>query len=251
MTHIIGHRGGRNLWPENSLHGFRQLLSVPVEGVELDIHLSDAGELLVIHDATLDRTTDGTGPVRALTPEARGTVRLKDGTEGIPVLSDVLEILADTTLELHLEIKSDGDGKPYPGLPARVLRDIDRFGLRDRCCLTGFDLDVLRQCRDLAPDVRRLCSVNAASAQALGLDATIRAAGEMAHWVAVHKALFAAEMEGILAHVPLDRLGAWVTNTPDEIDIWLAVAPGFITTDEPILAVDRRSRIPAGSAQLA
>ena len=55
MVMIIGHRGGRNLWPENSLSGFRKLKAMPVEGVEFDVHLTTAGELLVIHDPTLEQ----------------------------------------------------------------------------------------------------------------------------------------------------------------------------------------------------
>src|SRR5690606_8940203 len=90
MTQIIGHRGARNLWPENSLAGFRNVLALDVDAVELDVHLTESGELVVIHDATLDRTAEGTGPVRLLTPEARIRTRLKDSTETIPTLADVL-----------------------------------------------------------------------------------------------------------------------------------------------------------------
>ena len=64
MTKITGHRGARNLWPENSMTGFRNVLDLGVDAIEFDVHLTDAGELVVIHDATLDRTTDRTGPVR-------------------------------------------------------------------------------------------------------------------------------------------------------------------------------------------
>lgn len=252
MTGLIGHRGGRNVWPENSLDGFRKLLDVPVEGVEFDVHLSDAGELLVIHDATLDRTTEGSGPSRVLTPEARATLRLRDSNEGVPVLSEVLEIYADSTLDLHVELKNDGEGKAYPGLPALVLAEIDRLGLRDRCCLTSFDLDVLRECRDLAPQMRRLCSVNDNSAQKLGVRETISAAAELADYVAVHKDMLSTHWDAITTLVPLSRLGAWVANTPEEINRWLEAGPGFITTDEPVLADRlRRARLDAGEAAQA
>ncbi|MDN3714450.1 glycerophosphodiester phosphodiesterase family protein [Paracoccus cavernae] len=70
MSRIMAHRGARNLWAENSMLGFRNILPHGFDAVEFDVHLTDAGEM-VIHDATLDRTTTGSGPVRALTPEAR------------------------------------------------------------------------------------------------------------------------------------------------------------------------------------
>ncbi len=95
MTFITGHRGGRNLWPENSLEGFRNVLDLGVDAVEFDVHLTDAGELVVIHDATLERTTEGQGPVRGLTPEARSSTRLRDSDETVPTLADVLEVLGD------------------------------------------------------------------------------------------------------------------------------------------------------------
>jgi glycerophosphoryl diester phosphodiesterase len=63
---LIAHRGARNLWAENSLEGFRRTADLPVDAVELDLHLSRDGEVVVIHDPLLDRTTTGEGPVAAL-----------------------------------------------------------------------------------------------------------------------------------------------------------------------------------------
>jgi alkaline phosphatase D len=127
MTLIVGHRGGRNLWPENSVTGFRNVLGAGVEAVEFDVHLSDAGELLVVHDATLERTTEGSGPVRQLTPEQRRSVRLKDSTDTIPTLVEVLEVLEAGDCQLHVEIKSSEAGVPYPGLPERVAATLTRL----------------------------------------------------------------------------------------------------------------------------
>ena len=63
---IAAHRGGALLWPENSLTAFRSALALGVDLVELDVHLSRDGEVVVIHDPTLERTTSGQGAVRAL-----------------------------------------------------------------------------------------------------------------------------------------------------------------------------------------
>ncbi|MBW8321196.1 MAG: glycerophosphodiester phosphodiesterase, partial [Rhizobium sp.] len=194
MTLITGHRGARNLWPENSLQGFRNVLELGVDAVEFDVHLTDAGELLVIHDATLDRTTEGQGPVRALTPEARLDVRLKDSDETIPTLSEVLSVLAVADgLPLHVEIKSDETGTPYPGIVEKVAAELAAQGLADRSYLTSFDVSVLEQCRRVAPDIDRLVSVNAAWAERQGgLKTFIEQVEGLVEIVAIHHELMDA-----------------------------------------------------------
>lgn len=93
MIKIIAHRGARNLWAENSLSGFRKTAELGVDAVELDLHLSRDGEIMVIHDPLLDRTTDGDGPVSDLTFEALSRVRLRDTIdETIPTLTQVLDV---------------------------------------------------------------------------------------------------------------------------------------------------------------
>src|SRR6185437_4333063 len=64
MIRILGHRGGRELWPENSLQGFRNAIALGVDAVEFDVHLSADDEVMVMHDPSLDRTTTGDGLVR-------------------------------------------------------------------------------------------------------------------------------------------------------------------------------------------
>src|SRR5690606_25099993 len=105
MSRIMAHRGARNLWAENSLFGFRKTLQYGFDAVEFDVHLTDEGEMVVIHDATLERTTSGSGNVRKLTSDARQKLRLRDPNgeligECPPTLEEVLAILAqDPTIE--------------------------------------------------------------------------------------------------------------------------------------------------------
>lgn len=125
MAKIVGHRGARNLWPENSLTGFRNILALDVNAIEFDMHLIDEGELVVIHDATLDRTTDKTGPVRALTSKTRAQTHLEGSADIVPTLADVLSALAGSTdKQFHVEIKSDEDKRPYPGIVEKVVAEI-------------------------------------------------------------------------------------------------------------------------------
>lgn len=247
MTKIVGHRGSALLWPENSLHGFRNTQQLDVDAVELDIHLSDAGELVVIHDALLDRTTDGTGPVRALTPQTRLDVTLKGTDECPPLLEEVLDLFqrAERPVELHLELKNDETGSPYPGLPAKTIATVHRMGMAERCHLTSFTPAVLETCKELAPDIPRLMSINGRSAQFLGLERTLLLASGLADIVAVHKQLLEDEFDLIARLIPLKRLCVWVVNTAEELETWLPVETGHLTTDDAQLALDIRNRTAA------
>lgn len=249
MTLITGHRGARNLWPENSLQGFRNVLELGVDAVEFDVHLTDAGELVVIHDATLERTTEGQGPVRALTPEARLDVRLKDSDETIPTLSDVLAVLAAADgLPLHVEIKSDETGTPYPGIVEKVAAELAAHGLAERSYLTSFDVSVLEECRRVAPDIARLVSVNAAWAEKQGgLKRFIEQVEGLVEIVAIHHELMEAEWDLITGLLPLHRLCVWTLNDEALIGKWLARGIGHLTSDSPDLALDLRGKITAAA----
>lgn len=242
MTRIMAHRGARNLWAENSLLGFRQILPHGFAAVEFDVHLTDAGELVVIHDATLDRTTDLTGPVRALTPEARQAARLRgpDGAltdEHIPTLDEVLALLAtDPAIELWVELKSDAEGRPYPGLVARAAEALDRHGLTARSALHSFDISVVREIRDQAPALKRLISVNTDwAARQGGIAALLAEVEGLVDIVGIHHDLFAAEFDTITALRPLAGCSVWTVNDPALIRDWIARAPGFIVSDDPVL----------------
>lgn len=249
MTLITGHRGARNLWPENSLQGFRNVLELGVDAVEFDVHLTDAGELIVTHDATLERTTEGEGPVRALTPEARRNVKLKGSDETIPTLSEVLSVLAAADgLPLHVEIKSDETGTPYPGIVEKVAAELAAQGLAGRSYLTSFDVSVLEECRRVAPDTARLVSVNATWAEKQGgLKRFIEQVDGLVEIVAIHHELMEAEWDLITGLLPLHRLCVWTLNDEVLIGTWLARGIGHLTSDSPDLALDLRGKIVAAA----
>lgn len=243
MTLIVGHRGARNLWPENSLSGFRNLLALPVEAVEFDVHLTDAGELLVIHDPMLDRTTDRTGPVRALGLGGRHDVTLKGSdSEGIPTLEEVLSLFKDSSMELQVELKADAARMPYAGLEAKVAALLDAKGLADRAFLTSFYPNVLATVRRVAPHIRTLLSFYRGSTEGRGLTASLEAALTVAGVVDVEMSLLSAEWEAITGIVPLDRLGVWTPNSEEDLAYWLAKGLRNVTTDRPDIALAVRAK---------
>src|SRR4051794_41086465 len=132
MIRILGHRGGRDLWPENSLTGFRNAIALGVDAVELDVHFSRDGEVVVIHDHTLERTTLGAGLVQDRTAAELAATRLRDTEEGVPTLDAVLDVFAPASTELFVEIKTDVVGRAYPDLEQRVVDMLARRGMTGR-----------------------------------------------------------------------------------------------------------------------
>lgn len=250
MTMIVGHRGARNLWPENSLSGFRKTAALGIEAVEFDIHLTESGEVAVIHDPSLDRTTLAPGDVASLSPAARRQTFLRDSLdECVPILEEVLDVFRATGMELHVELKNTLCGDRYDGLAARAIAAIRDAGMEDRCILTGFTPEVLEEVRALAPDIRRLASMNSQSAVVLGgLVPAVRRLAGVADIVAVEKSLMAAGWNRITAELPLDRLCPWVANTEPELRYWLGMGMRQITSDRPDLALSTRSDLGLGIA---
>lgn len=138
----VGHRGVMGVEPENTLRSFVRADNEGLDAIELDLHLSKDGALVVMHDADVSRTTDGTGPIGDLTlAELRGL----DAGQGerIPVFEDVMEAVR---APIQAEIKDRA--------AARVLTDMIRErGLHDRVTVISFHADALREVREQLPDM--------------------------------------------------------------------------------------------------
>jgi glycerophosphoryl diester phosphodiesterase len=153
---LIAHRGGSLEAPENTLAAFRHAIEVGAKFVELDVQMSKDGVLVVIHDDTLDRTTNGTGPVGEHTYDELG--KLDAGShfapdyskETIPTLRAVLELCAHAGVGVVIEIKSP---HLYPGMVEKVsilLDDMKAHGAHNYWCIS-FDHDAIRHLRTLDP----------------------------------------------------------------------------------------------------
>lgn len=241
MTMIIGHRGGRNLWPENSLSGFVKTRDLAIDGVEFDVHLTKSGELVVIHDATLDRTSLGTGPVAELEQGAHKSTLLKGTEEGIPLLKAVLDVFAETHGELHIELKDDVNGLPYPGLVDAVYAEVERYGLLERSFLTSFSVSVLEELRAKYPKGRTLNSMHGPNVEREGLIPALEKRLAVADVIAIQNDVLKQHWDIITSLVPLTRLGGWVPNSEADLQFWLNKGLRQITTDEPILALEIRT----------
>jgi glycerophosphoryl diester phosphodiesterase len=142
MVAIYGHRGASGELPENTLAAFRRTVELGVPGIELDVHLSRDGVPVVIHDETVDRTTDGSGAVADLTVADLAALDAGSG-EPVPTLAQVLDLVQDH-LHVNIEIKSATAGQA-------VFDEVSRRpGLR--WAISSFDWSVLREVKGLKPD---------------------------------------------------------------------------------------------------
>lgn len=151
MPLVWGHRGASAYAPENTLAAFRLAAEQGADGVELDCQLSADGVPVVIHDETLDRTTDATGPVKECTAAELARVDAGRG-EHVPTLEEVFAALADTRCEVNVELKNSIE--PYPGLEQAVLDVVAAAGFADRVWFSSFHHYSMRLVRELDPSAR-------------------------------------------------------------------------------------------------
>lgn len=105
ITHLIGHRGLPSLAPENSLKSFQLAAEAGLNWVEFDLQVTQDNELIIMHDDTIDRTTNGTGFVYSLTLNQLQAFRLKDSDLKIPTLAETLSLLSSYDVQSNIELK--------------------------------------------------------------------------------------------------------------------------------------------------
>ncbi len=159
MTKNIAHRGFSGKYPENTMLAFKKAIEVGADGIELDVHFTKDKELVIIHDETIDRTTDGTGEVESFTYEELSKFNAYGRFEGqfdfqkIPTLREYFELVKPvegfiTNIELKTGINE------YPGIEEAVLKLIDEFSLRDRIIISSFNHFSVMRFKVIAPDVK-------------------------------------------------------------------------------------------------
>ena len=241
---IIGHRGARNIWAENSLSGFRNVCGLGVDAVELDVHLSSDGHVMVMHDATLERTTHGTGLVSGKTASELRTIRLRDSDETIPTLDAALAIFAEARVELFIEVKTDALGRAYPDLERKILAAVARHRMTERAAIVSFVPEILETARAIEPRIQVLAPVFRQTAQMHGgLERMIDRLDRIPRClVSVERTLLQVAREYCFQRLGAERLCVGVTNEPDELAFWFTQPVRQVGSDRPDLALAARGR---------
>ena len=165
MVQLAAHRGYMSDYPENTMLAFREALLLDIDQIETDVHMTKDGELILMHDHSVDRTTDGTGLISEMTFEeirALDAGSWKDprfAGEKVPTLRELLELMQDyPDKEVNIEFKD------YPCLSGefayrsadKILDMIEEFGMKDRIYVNSFAGDILEYVAKKAPGRYRL-----------------------------------------------------------------------------------------------
>ena len=257
MPHYVAHRGGAARWAENSLTAFRGALAGGAKLLELDVHLTADGEVAVIHDPTLDRTTSGRGPLAACTAADLRRARLRDPdgalTENcVPTLGEVLDVVAPSGAGLLVEIKTPGaavvyerrggrvepvPGPRYAGLERKVLDLLAQAGCAGRAIVMAFNPAVVAEVRALAPGQATALLVDAHHVREAGVPPMMalewaRAAG--VNSLGLHHTLCDAVLVKA-AHEAGILVGVFTVNDADTMRRLESAGVDLIITDRPDL----------------
>jgi len=243
-TRVIAHRGAPRLAPENTLAAFRRALEFPIDGLELDVHLSRDGHPVVLHDRLVDRTTNGNGPVdeldlaaiQALDAGSHLAEEFRDAR--IPTLAEVLD-LPSGQVEIQVELKG-----LTPGLARAVVDLLRERRLADRAVVTSFVHTLLRDVHDLtdefrmgalfAPNPRLPADAGRRADELTGMARATRADIVLANHGDLDDATVAAIRERGF------EVGAWTVNEPADLRRLFRAGVERLTSDLPDLALELR-----------
>lgn len=217
MTQIYAHRGDSAAYPENTLLAFRKAIEAGAHGIELDLHATSDGTVVVIHDRSLERTTTGRGYVDE---QMLAAVREADAGAGeqVPTFAEVLELVGDR-LHFDLEVKQ-------AGIEAPVLEVLSAFPAI-RWVISSFDWEILTRVRELSPAAELWpLSMHVDNgllqiARELGSPSVVIAAGS-----------YTAASARLISEAGLSAM-VWTVNDPDEALRVRALGAAAMCTDKP------------------
>ncbi len=245
LPQVVAHRGGRVWAPENTLAAFRKSVDLGADGIELDIHRCKTGELIVIHDEEVDRTTNGTGFVKDMTlAQLRGLSagakwapasqlrKLSTGityssefkSEKLPLLTEVFDLVKGK-LVINIEIKNAPID--YPGIEDDLIAQLKKYPYPDKIMVSSFDHDVIHRFHEKAPQYK--CAILSdcilsdvgSYAKSVGADNWNPGFGDFRADAAQR------------AHAAGLKVNVWTVNSPDEWKSAMAMPVDGIITDDP------------------
>ena len=232
---VFAHRGDSLHAPENTMAGFEAAIRQGADAIELDAKLTRDGQVVVLHDQTVDRTTDGTGDVAQL--DLAALRELDAGSsfsadfqgEHIPTLDELFETVGR---RVYLNVELKNYATPLDGLVPKVAELVRRHGLEERVLFSSFLPNSLSQMRNLLPVVPRALLTFPGWVGSWG-----RAFGWRGDYAAVHPHLDDLH-RGLVkrVHAAGKRVHVWTVNAEDDLRRVKDLGVDGVLTDDPALA---------------
>lgn len=234
MTQILAHRGYSAAYPENTMKAFIEAEKAGADGLEIDVQLTKDGEVVVIHDEKIDRTTNGTGFVKDLTFKE---IRKFDASyknksllkkEPIPSFIELLEWLKTNSLVCNVELKNGIF--PYKGMEEKVVSLIRHYNLEERIILSSFNHYSIVYCYQLAPEIETAPLYSEGLYMPWIYAQSIKARG-------IHPKLIAAPNEIILSSMENGiTVRPYTVNKEEDMRRMFEIGCSAFITDDPIKA---------------
>ncbi len=228
---VVGHRGAMGYRPENTFASYEHALSLGADWIELDVHLTKDGHLAVIHDDTLERTTNGTGLVREKTLAELKTLDAGSwfgpeyAGERVPTLDEVLAWAHERGVFVDIEIKN----APYyyVGIEPAVVDALRRHDMVERVIVISFDHPAVKRVKETESRVATGVLYAGRPVDPVALARAAQADALLPHWAYVRADDVRAAHEAGIAVAP------WVSSEPDVLRHLIAVGVDGIGTNHP------------------
>jgi glycerophosphoryl diester phosphodiesterase len=234
MTLIFAHRGYSSLYPENTMLAFREAEKVGSDGIELDVQLTKDGEVVVIHDEKVNRTTNGTGFVKDLSYQeirkldAGYSNKMLVKKEPIPSLIEVFDWMKTNDMICNIELKNGIF--PYEGIEEKVLSLIREYELSDRVIISSFNHYSIIHFYLLAPDIEIAPLFAEGIYMPWVYTQSIRAKGYHPNYLAINEEIIQSSIENGIAVRP------YTVNKEEVMRSLFSINCTAIITDDPVKA---------------
>jgi glycerophosphoryl diester phosphodiesterase len=238
---VIAHRGDQCHAPENTLSAFKLAAEKGADAIEFDVKLCADKEVIVLHDQTVDRTTNGKGNVSKYSIAALRELdagawfsEMYHG-ETIPTLDEIFETVGK---RLYMNVELTNYATPNDGLVQAVVELVKRHGLQERILFSSFLVHNLKKVRSLLPNVPRGLLALPGLPGYLGRTFTWRG-----DYFALHPHLSDVQ-EGLVnrVHAVGKRIHVWTVNASEDLSKMIALGVDAIFTDDPKLLLSLLGR---------
>ncbi|WP_073340419.1 glycerophosphodiester phosphodiesterase [Clostridium grantii] len=158
LTINYAHRGASGNYPENTMLAFEKAIEMGATGIETDVQMTKDGELVILHDEQLNRTTNGNGllkdySLKEIKKLDAGSWFSQDYSScTIPTLKEFLELTSKTKLKINLELKSNII--QYPNIEEKVIDMIYKYNMDNKVILSGFNHYSMVKCKEISSNIK-------------------------------------------------------------------------------------------------